>query len=373
MRPVPQSRDIVVVGAGIVGCAVGYELARRGASVEIVDDRPAGGGATQASGGMLAPWNEAPEGGPLLELAARGLDEYDRFVASLARDTVSFLYRRNGTLEVATREAGLTRLHEIAAAAAQRGVPCEILDAADLRHMETSLSPAVRGGILFPSQGFVSAPDLIRALVTAARRHGARLVQQGRVVRITRRGEETQVVTERGAIVTDIVVIAAGSWSGQIEIEGAASAPVKPVRGQLLHLSWTVSPPSRVMWAERCYAIPWPDGTVLVGATVEDAGFDESTTVDGVRGLLESAADLLPAASGARFLSARAGLRPATPDHLPIIGRSTAMPAVFYATGHHRNGVLLAPLTARLVADSILDGRDDPALELTSPSRFGVL
>jgi glycine/D-amino acid oxidase-like deaminating enzyme len=239
--------------------------------------------------------------------------------------------------------------------------------------MEPNLSPDVRGGVLFSSQGFVGATDMIRALVAGARKHGARLVQQGRVLRITRRAGETQVVTERGAIVADIVVVAAGSWSGQVAVEGAEPAPVTPVRGQLLHLAWTSDSPSRVLWGERCYAIPWPDGTVLVGATVEQAGFDESATVDGVRGLLDAAAELLPAARAARFVSVRVGLRPATPDHLPIIGRSAAMPSVFYATGHYRNGVLLAPLTARLVADAILDDHDDPALALTAPARFGAL
>lgn len=368
-----MSRDIVVVGAGIVGCAVGYELARRGASVEIVDARPAGAGATQASGGMLAPWHEVPDGGPLLDLAAQGLAEYDNFVSTLAADAPPFLYRRHGTLEVAASDAGVRRLESTIAKLRQRGVPCEGLDAAAIRHVEPALSATARGGILFSSQGLVGASDLVRALVTAARRHGARLVQQGRVVRIVRQHGETQVVTERGAIAADVVVIAAGSWSAQVAVEGAAPLPVTPVRGQLLHLGLSEPPLSRVVWGEGCYLIPWPDGTVLVGATVEQVGFDESTTVDGIRRLLNAAADLLPKSVEARFLSARAGLRPATPDHLPIIGRSSVLPSVCYATGHYRNGVLLAPLTARLVADAILEDRDDPLLRWTTPARFGAL
>lgn len=366
-------RDIVVVGAGIVGCAVGYELARRGASVEVVDDRPAGAGATQASGGMLAPWNEAPDAGPLLDLAVRGLDAYDRFVGRLTEDTAHFLYVRNGTLDVALDDAGASRLQRMGEAHCAAGVPCEWLDRSMLVRIEPALTPAVHGGLLFPSQGFVGATDLTRALVAGARRHGARFVQHGRVLRVCRRGDETQVITERGAITTDIVVLAAGSWSGQIEVEGAEPAPVQPVRGQLLHLSWRGKPPSRVMWSERCYAIPWPDGTLLTGATVENVGFDESTTVAGVRGLLEAITELLPAVQEAALLSARAGLRPSTPDHLPIIGRSTTMPNLFYATGHYRNGVLLAPLTAELVADEILAERIDPLLAVTTPSRFGRL
>jgi glycine oxidase len=322
---------------------------------------------------MLAPWNEAPEAGPLLELAVRGLDVYDRFVGRLAQDTAPFLYARNGTLDVALQDADALRLQQLGDAHGAAGVPCEWLERSALLRIEPALSPSVRGGLLFPSQGFVGATDLTRALVAGARRHGARFVQHGRVLRVCRRGDETQVITERGALTTDLVVLAAGSWSGRIEIEGAEPAPVQPVRGQLLHLSWRGKPPSRVIWSERCYAIPWPDGTVLTGATVENVGFDESTTVAGVRGLLGAICELLPAARDAAFLSARAGLRPSTPDHLPIIGRSSSMPNVFYATGHYRNGVLMAPLTAELVADQILDERIDPLLAVTTPSRFGRL
>jgi glycine/D-amino acid oxidase-like deaminating enzyme len=170
------------------------------------------------------------------------------------------------------------------------------------------------------------------------------------------------------------VVVAAGSWSGGIEVDGGAgSVPVRPVRGQLLQLGWQGTPLAGVVWGERCYLVPWDDRTLLVGATVEDAGFDERTTAAGVRELLEAACALVPHAATASFLGARAGLRPASGDDLPIIGRSVRLPNLMYATGHYRNGVLLAPLTARLVADAMLEGREDPLLELTRPQRFGHL
>jgi glycine/D-amino acid oxidase-like deaminating enzyme len=137
----------------------------------------------------------------------------------------------------------------------------------------------------------------------------------------------------------------------------------------LLRLSWTGPPITRVLWGEHCYVVPWEDGTLLVGATVEDVGFDERTTVEGVRGLLAASCSLLPGAGDATFIEARAGLRPATASGLPIIGRSAEHPALVYATGHYRNGILLAPLTALLVADLIVDGRADPALELTRPGQ----
>jgi glycine oxidase len=368
-------RDIVVVGAGVVGCAVAYELARRGASVELVDDRPAGSGATQASAGMLAPFLEAREPGPLLDLTARGLQRYDEFVARVSADSaVAVKYQRSGTLEVALQESTVRGLSELATTLHRRGVSCEWHDAAAVRALEPAISSLALGGLLIPDHGAVLAHELTRALVVGARRHGAQVIERGRARRISTQAGEVRVETERGSLTADAVVIAAGSWSGQIEIDGARTrVPVTPIRGQLLHLTWADDPPSRVLWSEHCYVVPWADQTVLVGATVEDAGFDERTTVEGVRRLLDASCDLLPGSCRATFTAARVGLRPSTPDHLPVIGWSPSSPTVMYATGHYRNGVLLAPLTAELVADAMLDGRIDPLLESTSPARFGDL
>src|SRR5262249_3331492 len=146
-----------------------------------------------------------------------------------------------------------------------------------------------------------------------------------------------------------------------------------PVRGQLLTLGWTGTPLRRVTWSHRCYLVPWDDGTLLVGATVEEAGFDERATVAGVRDLLDAASELVPHAWRAGFRVAPVGLRPAPADDLPVIGASSIAPNVMYATGHYRNGVLLAPLTASLVADAMLEDRVDPMLAPVSPARFGEL
>jgi glycine oxidase len=364
-----------VVGAGIIGCAVAYELARRGASVDVVDDRPAGMGATQASAGVLAPYIEAEEGSALLPLTVRSLDFYDELVARVSSDSgVPVAYRRTGTLDVAIREEGMHKLRTTAALLARRGVAAELVDGPGARAEEPSLAADVIGGLLIPSHGFVAAGELTRALAAAARGRGAHVVEGGGVRRILRAGGDLIVESDRGALKGHAVVLAAGSWSGQIEIAGvSARVPVRPVRGQLLHLAWQAAALHRVTWSERCYLVPWDDGTVLVGATVEEVGFDESATVAGVHDLLEAASELLPQTRTAGFLGARVGLRPATPDNLPIIGASDAMPGLMYATGHYRNGVLLAPLTAQLVADAILAGRIDPMMEALSPRRFGDL
>ena len=164
------------------------------------------------------------------------------------------------------------------------------------------------------------------------------------------------VETENGPSAVDHAILAAGSWTGQLgnqwRVEPSA---VKPVRGQLLHLAWPTAQPLRhVLWGPDCYIVPWLNGRVLVGATVEDAGFDERATAAGVRDLLEAGCSLVPHLWQASFAEVRVGLRPASPDGLPIVGRSTVIPGLIYATGHYRNGVLLAPLTAALVKDIVL-------------------
>jgi glycine oxidase len=369
----PRPLDIIVIGAGVVGSAVAYELARRGASVQIVDDRPPGMGATQASAGMLAPFTEAKDrDAAFLDLAVRSLDLYDAFVARVAETSkITVGYKRSGTIDVAATAERLASLHHIAQRLTARGVRLAMLNPVEARSEEPQLGDAVEGALLIPAHGYVNAGALTRALVAAARCHGANMIE-GRVRGVASRDSALIVETGRGPLSADVVIVAAGSWSGDIDISGGAPVPVRPVRGQLLHLAWTGTPLTRVTWGDRCYLVPWDDGTLLVGATMEEVGFDERTTAEGVQRLLAAVCELVPSASNAGFLGARAGLRPGTPDALPVIGWSTTVPNLMYATGHFRNGVLLCPLTAQLVADAVLDDIVDPALAATSPKRFGV-
>jgi glycine oxidase len=370
-----RSSDIIVIGAGIVGCSVAYELARRGASVEIVDERPAGMGATQASAGVLAPYIEAREDSPLLDLTVRSLSLYDVFLERVTADSgIAVPYRRTGTLDVAVDEQELRELRTTADVLARRNVPALLLDAATTRAEEPLVADDVAGALLIEDHGYVAAEELTRALVAAARAHGAQLLDQSHVRRILRRDGNLVVEADRGALTADAVVLAAGSWSSTIAIDGvSARVPVRPVRGQLLYLGWHGTALRRVTWSSGCYMVPWDDGTVLVGATSEEAGFDERLTVSGVHDLLRAASDVVPHAWGATFRGARVGLRPATQDGLPAIGWSPSMPNLMYATGHYRNGILLAPLTAQAVADMMIDGRVDSTLNVVSPGRFGKL
>jgi glycine oxidase len=281
-------------------------------------------------------------------------------------------YRRTGTLQVAGGVEAMRELRNAAARLEAQHVPFGLLDAQAVRAEEPHLSEGIVGGLVVPSHGFVAAGELVRALAGAARRHGAQVIEGSRVRRIAPSNDEMVVETDRGSLAGSAVVLAAGSWSSRIEIAGLPErVPVHPIRGQLLRLAWNGTALRRVIWSDRCYVVPWDDGTLLVGATEEDAGFDERTTVAGVRDLIEAACEILPATWTASFVEARVGLRPAGADSLPIIGRSTRHPNLMYATGHYRNGILLAPLTAALVADALLDNERDPALAALSPRRFG--
>ena len=367
--------DIIIVGAGIIGCAAAYELARRGAAVRIVDERAVGMGATQASAGMLAPYIEARSDTPLLGLSVRSLDLYDDFVARVTSESaMTVAYRRTGTLDVATDDTEMRDLRAMADVLSRQHVYAQILDAAAVRLEEPWLAADVVGGLLIGTHGFVSASELSRAALAAARRHGAQLMEQSRVTRIAQSGGRIAVDTDRGLLSADAVVLAAGSWSGSIDVDTVVRrVPVNPVRGQVLHVAWNGTRLRRVVWSQRCYLVPWDEGTVIVGATVEHAGFEERTTVAGMRALIEGASAIAPHVLNAGFLGARVGLRPGTADDLPILGLSTIVPNLMYATGHYRSGVLLAPITAHMVANALLDNRIDADMAAFSPARFGDL
>ena len=364
--------DVAVVGAGVIGTAVAYELVSRGASVTLLDCRGAGLGSTQAAAGMLVPYLEG-FGRPLLPLASKSLAMYDAFVDRVSRDAgIGIGYQRTGSLQVVTADQPVEELQHIADAARAAGQECELLDEQSARGAEPQLTPEVSGALLMKTHGFVVTADLCGALTAAAIKHGARVRVPARAMRITHQDGRFSIELDNDeAVAAQHVVVAAGSWSGQIQIAGIPPLPVRPIRGQLLQLASDAPPLKRIVWGPRCYLVPGSKGSILVGATVEDAGFDERTTVAGVRDLLDSACDLVPHLWQATFIGARVGLRPATVDELPIIGRSAKMPGLVYATGHYRNGVLLAPLTARAVAGLVLDNHDDPLLSAASPQRFG--
>jgi glycine oxidase len=356
--------------------------------VTVLDARAPGLGASQASAGVLAPYIEAPAQGALRDLSVESLGLYDEFVARVASDARTEVeYRRTGTIDVALDADEAERLKATAGVLETLGVRTDWREGAGIFRLAPAIAPAAVAALFIPDHALVSAPGLVRALVRAGEAHGVAYRSGTRVTKIVRHGDRLSVHTgAAGAtasaiagaaapepsetLIADNVVIAAGCWSGQIDTGDAPAVPVRPVRGQLLHLAWSAAPLAHVLWGARCYMVPWQDGTVLVGATVEEAGFAEDVTVAGVHTLLSAAAELVPDTMSARFKEARVGLRPATTDTVPVIGPSPDMPGLFYATGHYRNGILLAPLTAVMLADGILEGRWHRLLDATSPARF---
>jgi len=357
----------------VIGCAVAFECARRGAQVQVVDRRRPGQGATQASAGMLAPYIEG-HSAALLDLAVRGLAAWDPFLAALGESGgTPPEYGRNGTLQAAFDEAGAGELQEQARLLESAGVPHRRLCADDARALEPALSPDVRAALEIPVHGYVSPAGLIDALVAAGARLGASFTQAN-VLGVEAAGPGVSVTTDAGRIEGDAAVVATGSWTAELarRADGAAALPVRPVKGQLIQLRTPEPVALRVLWGPDCYMVPRRDGSMLVGATAEDAGFDERPTVCGIRALTTAASKLVPALGDATFEAVRVGLRPVTEDELPIVGPSSLLDHVYYATGHYRNGVLLSPLTARLVADLVLDQRAGAGLEPMRPARFGL-
>lgn len=363
-----------MIGAGIVGSTIAWELAAAGARVRIIEARTPGDGATRASAGVLAPYIEGHPASPLRDLGRESLDGYDEFITRLRHDSRhEVVYERSGTLEIALSTDQAERLAASSAALWREGVEARWVPPAVMADLEPSVAPAAAGGLFIPIHGYVGVSTLTAAAVSAGRSLGAELVVESGALDVSARpGGGVAVATAATTWEADVAVLAAGSWSSRVRIEGADAAPVTPVRGQLLQLRARPGLLGRPIWGEAGYLVPWPDGSVLVGATVEDVGFDESSTEDARRSLLDAAVALVPALATADLAEARAGLRPKSPDDLPLIGRSRAVPGLIYATGHYRNGVLLAPLTAALVRRLVLEPAAVPPPAL-DPSRFGDL
>lgn len=363
---------VLVIGAGVIGVSIADALAQRGARVTVLDMRSPGRGASQASAGILAPYTEAHHDSPLLPLGIRSLDLFDAFVAgAAARSGRPIEYARNGTLEVALTDEETGGFRAASAWLRTRGVAHDQLDAQAVRAAEPAVTPSAVGGLLVRGHGLVGVSSLVGALTHSARLSGASFETPVEAVTVESAPDHVLIRAGDRQYSADAVVIASGSWAQRIRVKGVAPLPVRPVRGQLMHLRWDgAGPPGRVAWGPRCYAVPWTDGSVLVGATVEEVGFDERSTVAGVRELTDAVGQLLPASRQASVEAIRVGLRPAMPDGLPAIGPIGADSRITVATGHYRNGILLAPLTAEIVSKYLLDGAVDPAFEVTTPNRF---
>jgi glycine oxidase len=363
--------DVAIVGGGIVGCACAWELAKAGARVTLLEYGKTGMQATNAAAGMLAPLIESEEPGPMLSLGLRALREYPAMVAEVeAACGFDVEYRETGILKVAFEEDQLAVLHRRLGWQRELGLPIEALDAALCRELEPRLSPRVVGGVFSPSEGNVSNQLLALGLERAAQALGAEIRNRTPVTGFTTKsGRVIHVRSGDESFACDTVVLAAGARSGQIARKLRAPLPVEPVRGQMIALGGMRTPIQHIVWGPDGYLVPRANGLVFAGATVERVGFRRRTTKDGVRRMRAMAAALVPQLAAAKQHFEWAGLRPGTPDHLPFIGPLPSDDNVVAATGHYRNGILLGPLTGKLVAQGITSGDWSAVPPEFSPSR----
>lgn len=362
--------DVVVVGAGLQGSAVALRLAQAGVKVTVLERAVPGAEASSAAGGILSPGVEALEPGPFYALCMASLERYEPFareVEALSGLWVSFT--RKGTLEVALDDDHAMLLAGRAEKLQRAGLPVTVLDGDEVRRLEPGLSPEARGALFFEQEGAVDPKLIGRATATAAMRAGARYLT-GQVKRIVHEGGRvTGVEHESGRIAAGAVVLAAGSWSLQVEGHGLPAGAVRPVRGQIAVLDTRPPLLSRVIFSGHGYVVPRADGRILCGSTMEEAGYEKAVTAEGLRHVLEVALEVAPALAKAPVVETWSNFRPASPDGEPILGAG-AVPNLFYATGHTRNGILLAPITADAVTAAVLGAAPPVDLAPFSPARL---
>jgi glycine oxidase len=349
--------DVLVVGGGAIGLSCAWRLAQRGARVAVLERGEPGAGATRVAAGMLAPVGELAFGEPeLLELTLAAARLYPQFVAELeAASGVGTGYERLGALHVALdrdEAAQLRRVHDL-----QRSLEldAEWLPPRRCRDLEPGLTPSFHGGVLAAGEAAIDPRLLARALAAAVRAEGGEVLTGTEVVEGVFEGERLAGVrTAPGDLLrAETVVLASGAWSGAAGwLPAAARPPVRPVKGEVVELRRRdgEAAATRILASERVYLVPRPDGRLIVGATVEEMGYDTTVTAGGVHELLREAYRLLPDVAEMELLDATAGLRPGTPDNLPLVGPG-AIEGLVLATGHFRNGILLAPHAAEAVAD----------------------
>ncbi|HEY0704048.1 MAG TPA: glycine oxidase ThiO [Candidatus Acidoferrales bacterium] len=372
--------DVIVVGGGVIGASIACELSADNLRVLILDRQQPGREASWAAAGMLSPGPDSPEALPLVPLGKESLGLYHGFVAAIEEAsglTVGFV--REGAFEVF---AGPDNLHQRAAFLAEYarfGLNAESVTISSARAVEPALNPQTACAAWLPDEATVDPRLLIEAALAAAKNRGVE-ISAGRVVSqiFAENGQCIGILADDQKISAPNVVIAAGSFcagigetesSGSVEV--ARYAPTYPVRGQMMALRSSAVTLKKVLRSSRGYLVPRADGRIVAGSTLEPVGFTKGTTPQGLKSIFDAACELAPELAGAEIVEQWSGLRPGSPDHLPIIG-PTDVKGLFIATGHYRNGVLLAPVTARLIRDWVVEGKTNFAAEDFSPLRFAT-
>jgi len=362
--------DVAIAGAGLIGASIAFELARAGLRVGVFDRQEPGQESSWAGAGILSPAPESASMIPLVPLAKATMAIYPEFVrAAEELSGQSAGFRPKGTLQAIFSRDAREELSTVIALHHGLGLKAEPLSAADARALEPSISEDLEAGVLRPEEASVDNRALTQAVLAAARRSGVEFFAGSGAEAVWREGGRCaglQLKNER--IEAKWTVIAAGCFSANIE-GVAAYAPVRPAKGQMVSLRANDLKIERVLWSENIYLVPRNDGRILAGATVEYTGFERALTAGGLEKVLAGAIELAPGLANARIEETWAGLRPDSPDHLPILG-PTDVDGLLIATGHFRGGILLAPITARLIREWVTLQRVSVDWERFSPMRF---
>lgn len=362
--------DVLIVGGGVIGCALARELALRKRSVTLVERGEVGQEASSVAAGLLSPQADSATPGPFFDLCLASRELFPEWATHLEEETgIAVGYRRTGILRYAFDDPTAEGLLASRRWQSERGLVIERLTAEEIARLAGEPPPAgIEGALLFPRDGTVQSRWLMRALRRSLEVHGVDVRTGTTVLGFHRDGGACRgAITSGGLIRAAAVVDAAGPWAG-FDPALPFEVAVHPVRGQIVALLPARGRLSVVVESDEAYVVPRPDGSLLVGATVENVGFEKAVTVEGVRELLSAGTRLLASLTTARFAGAWAGLRPGTPDGLPVLG-GCEVPGLFFATGHFRSGILLAPVTALRLAD-VLTGGSPEGLEAFSVHRF---
>ncbi len=362
--------DVAIAGGGLIGGSIALELSRAGMRVGLFDRQQPGQEASWASAGILSPAPENPESVALVPLGKASLSLYPAFIAQVEEVSgMSTGFRAKGTLEALFSHDTKAELSTIIALHHGLGLKAEPLRAEDARELEPALSEEVKAAVLRPDECSVDNRALTIAVLDAARRSGAEISSGNGAKAIWREGGRCRgLILQNEKVEAAWTIIAAGSFSAAIE-GVAAYAPVRPAKGQIVALRAEDLEIERVLWSEHIYLVPRNDGRILAGATVEYVGIDKRTTAGGIEKILSAAIELAPGLANARVEETWAGLRPDSPDHLPILG-PTDLEGLLMATGHFRSGILLTPITARLIREWITEQKVSLDWDRFSPLRF---